>query len=242
MTSLQVKTLDYLRDIKLYQNKDGYRVSVDALLLYDFVNMPRIKKLADLGAGSGVIGMLLAKKYPNAFVTLIEIQESLANLARQNIDLNNLQDRVELIEGDMREVSKNQSFVGIYDAVLSNPPFRQIKTGLISPKNEKAIARHETNLSLSQLLKSASNLLRHHGHFFMIYLPERLSEVLIKMKENSLEIKCMRFVHSFINSPAKMILIEAVKGAKSGLNVMKPLVIYSEKDNYSDEVLSIYKC
>lgn len=242
IASHQELTLDYVRNIMLYQNKDGYRVSVDALLLYDFVRMPRIRRIADFGAGSGVIGLLLAKRYEDAVVTLFEIQKSLANVARENIRINNLSDRVDLIHGDLRELSRKEEFLAAFDVVISNPPFRQIKTGLISPNDEKAIARHETYLSLSQLLKSASNMLRHHGHFFMIYLPERFSEVLLKMKENSLEIKSIRFVHSFINSPAKMILIEAVKGAKSGMKVMSPLVIYSEKDNYSEEVLSIYRC
>jgi len=238
----QDKTLDYLRDIKLYQNKDGYRVSIDALLLYDFVKMPRIKKLMDFGAGSGIIGLLLAKKYLDCHVILVELQESLSLISEENIRLNKLDDRVVSIQGDIRELARDDKYLHSFDAVITNPPFRKVKTGLISPNDERAIARHETHLSLSQLLKSASNMLRHHGHFYMIYLPERLSEVLIKMKENSLEIKCLRFVHSFIDSPAKMILIEAVKGAKSGLKVLNPLIIYSGENSYSEEVLSIYKC
>lgn len=237
-----MKTLDYIRDIKIYQNLDGYRVSVDAVLLYDFVNLKRIGNFVDIGTGSGVIGMLLAKKYEASKGLLVEIQSSLADVARQNIAMNNLQDRLRLIEADIKDIAHSDDYIGRFDVVVSNPPFRRTKTGIISPKDERAMARHETNLTLAQLLKSTSLLLRHHGHFFMIYLPERLPEVVLKMKENSLEIKRLRFVHSYINSEAKMLLVEAVKGAKpGGMKVLNPLIIYSERGLYSDELLNIYK-
>ncbi|MFQ3574043.1 MAG: tRNA1(Val) (adenine(37)-N6)-methyltransferase [Thermodesulfovibrionales bacterium] len=236
-----MKTLDFIRDIRFYQYKDGYRVSVDAVLLYDFVNLPRLQTIIDLGAGSGIIGLLLAKRYPNSSVTLVEIQSRLAALANENIALNNLDSRVSVINTDIKDLSTQYSIAGKIDVVVSNPPFRRAKTGLISPNDEKALARHEVNLSLSQLLKASSDILRHHGHLYLIYLPERLSEVILKMRENALEVKRLRFVHSFSNTPAKMVLIEGVKGAKPGLKVMQPLIIYKDKFSYSDEVMDIYK-
>ncbi|MCX8026717.1 MAG: tRNA1(Val) (adenine(37)-N6)-methyltransferase [Thermodesulfovibrionales bacterium] len=235
-----MKTLDFIRDIQFYQHTNGYRVSVDAVLLYDFVRLPHIKTIYDLGAGSGIIGLLLAKRYPNSRVTLVEIQSGLAELANENVTLNRLNDRVIVINSDIKNLSKYTDILGKIDVVVSNPPFRRCKTGLISPNDEKALARHEINLSLSQLLKTSADILKHHGHLYIIYLPERLAEITIKMKENQLEIKRIRFVHSFIDSPAKMVLVEAVKGAKTGLKVMPPLIIYKDKDTYSDEVLEMY--
>ncbi len=237
-----MKTLDFLNDISIYQHIDGYRVSVDALLLYSFVRLKRIDYLADLGAGCGVIGLLLAKKYGKARVLLIELQEGLARLAADNIRLNRLEERVSLIHGNIIEVSGRPEMAGAFDAVVSNPPFRQLKTGLMSPKDERAIARHEGTLTLSQLLRSASLMLKHHGRLYMIHLPERLPEIVLKMRQNSIEIKVLRFVHSYAHSNAKMILIEAVKGAKpGGVKVINPLIIYCAPNTYSQEVLDLYK-
>jgi tRNA1Val (adenine37-N6)-methyltransferase len=103
-------TLDSIKDFQIYQSKNGYRFSVDALLLFSFINFPRVKKIADLGAGSGIIGLLLARKYPDAEVTLIELQKSLARLAEKNIALNKLEDRVKVIRADLKELSKTRPF------------------------------------------------------------------------------------------------------------------------------------
>ena len=136
-------TLDTIGDIKLYQNKRGYRFSVDALLLYSFVNLHRAYRIADLGAGSGIIGILLAKRYPKAEITLIELQKSLAELAKRNIVLNNLQDRVTVIKNDIRDIDTIHLFTNSplhrFDLVVSNPPFRRQRTGLISPSDEKRL-------------------------------------------------------------------------------------------------------
>jgi tRNA1Val (adenine37-N6)-methyltransferase len=125
-------TLDSIRDISLYQPRDGYRFSVDSLLLFNFVNLQRVERIADLGAGSGIIGILLAKKYRGASVTLFEIQPLLADIARRNIDINSLANRITVINKDLREVSLILPSLGSsFDVVVSNPPFRKIKSGRI---------------------------------------------------------------------------------------------------------------
>ncbi|MDI6801116.1 MAG: tRNA1(Val) (adenine(37)-N6)-methyltransferase [Thermodesulfovibrionales bacterium] len=242
-------TLDSIRDLQIYQNKDGYRFSVDALLLFSFINLPRVKKIADLGAGSGIIGLLLAKKYPNAEITLIELQKNLAKLAEKNVVLNNLDDRVKTVTADIKNLSSlpHCSIIqahqhSAFDLVVSNPPFRKPKTGLISSKDEKAVARHEISLPLHNLIRAVAYLLRHHGRFCVIYLPERLTEMADVMKKYSLEPKRLRFVHSSIHSMAKIVLIEAVKGGKIGLKIERPLFIYNEDNSYTDEMKSIYAC
>ena len=232
-----MNTADFLKDIRIRQNEEGYRFSVDALLVYSFVNLRRLKKIADLGAGSGVIGLLLARDHPKAAVTLIELQNSLFKLAEDNVKLNNLQDRVRVVKADIKDLDLEPFS---FDLVVSNPPFRRPKTGKISPDDEKAIARHEIRMSLHDLARAASSLLRRHGRFCVIHLPERLAEIITAMRAEDMEPKRLRFVHSFADTEAKMVLIEAVKGGRTGMKVEQPLVIYTPDGGYTEEMKSMY--
>ncbi len=236
-------TLDSIRDVRIYQSKKGYRFSVDALLLSSFVDIPRAERIADLGAGSGVVGLLLAKKYPGALVSLFELQGSLAAIAKKNVTLNSLDDRVTVIKADIRKINPCSPSSGArrcFDIVVSNPPFRKAKAGLVSPGEERAIARHEITLKLPELAAAACSLLKAKGRFFLIYHPERLAELVDMLKEEKMEVKRMRFVHSDFSSEAKMVLVEAVKGGRVGLKVERPFTIYREDGKYSDEMLEVY--
>ncbi|MBM4136381.1 MAG: tRNA1(Val) (adenine(37)-N6)-methyltransferase [Nitrospira sp.] len=234
-------TLDTIRDIQLYQSKTGYRFSVDALLLFDFVHMKRVEKIADLGAGSGIVGILLAKGYPDAKVTLFELQDNLVKLAEKNVLLNLLEDRIRVVRCDIRTLHNLRLTPRAYDLAVSNPPFRRLKSGRISIEDEKAIARHEIKLRLEELIATASYLLKERGRFYIIYHPHRLSEIMEKLRKRGLEPKRLRFVHSNISSEAKMVLIEAVKGGRVGLKVERPLYIYREDGSYTEEMMKIYK-
>jgi tRNA1Val (adenine37-N6)-methyltransferase len=236
-------TLDSIRDIKLYQSRKGYRFSVDSLLLYDFVNLRKVSSIADLGAGSGIVGILLARKYPDANITLFELQESLIRLAEKNVLLNKLEDRVRVVKADVTKLTIPNSSLqapNFYDLAVSNPPFRRLKSGLMNIEEERAIARHEIKLRLHELIDAASYLLKEKGRFCMIYHPCRLSELMDTLKKRDLEPKRLRFVHSTISSEAKIILTEAVKGGKGGLKVDKLLFIYKENGSYTDELKEIY--
>jgi tRNA1Val (adenine37-N6)-methyltransferase len=232
-------TLDGVRDIKVYQNRSGYRFSADALLLYSFVNVKHVRNIADLGTGSGIIGLLLAKKYPSAKILLVELQKSLFALAERNIALNGVEERVRVVHADIKDM-KTAELQRAYDLVVSNPPFRKPATGHLSEGEEKAVARHELKLKLADLADSASHLLKARGRFFMIFHPERLPETIGTLRENSLEPKRIRFVHNDINAGSKIVLIEAVKDGRAGLKVEKPLFMYNEKGGYTDEVNEMY--
>lgn len=232
-------TLDTIREIKMFQPKTGYRFSVDALLLYDFVNVRRARTIADLGAGSGIIGILLAKKYTEADVTLFEIQKGLASLAAKNIEMNSLDGKVHVITSDIREIAGRPFSVvnpKSFDIAVSNPPFRKEVSGLLSPEEEKAVARHEIKLRLPELIRAVYYMLRARGRFFIVYLPERLMELMTGLKKERMEIKRLRFVHSDPASEAKMVLVEAVKDGRTGLKVEAPFYIYSRSGEYSDEM------
>lgn len=232
-------TLDSIRDIKIYQSKTGYRFSVDSLLLYDFVNLRKIDTIADLGAGSGIVGILLAKKYVGSKVTLFEIQKNLVELAKKNIVLNNLQERIEVIQQDIREIPKLQKSFS-FDLVVSNPPFRKLRSGLLSIEEEKAIARHEIKITLDDLIHVSSVILKSKGRLCLIYHPWRLSELIEILKKNKIEPKRLKFIHSRKTSEAKMVLVEGVKDGRTGFKVEKPFFIYSEKGNYTQEMKKIY--
>lgn len=232
-------TLDGLRDIRVYQNRDGYRFSVDALLLYAFADVRYAHHIADLGTGSGIIGLLLARKYPGAKVLLIELQKSLLNLAQRNIALNALEERVTAELADIKLLKSRLEPLS-FDMVVSNPPYRRPKSGRLSVGEEKAIARHEIALSFSDLATAASHLLKMKGRFFVIFHPERLLEAADHLRKCDLEPKRLRFVHNDPSAESKIVLIEAVKGGKGGLKTEAPLILYKEDGTYTDEVRRMY--
>lgn len=233
-------TLDSIRDIKLYQSKKGYRFSVDSLLLYNFVNLKIVHTIADLGAGSGIIGILLAKKYNRSKVVLIELQEKLSRLAKKNVLINELQDRINVLQCDIRNLSETYDKHSFYDLVVSNPPFRKPLSGRINIEEEKAIARHEITLSLTELINAAYYLLKEKGRFCLIYHPSRLAELIIFLRKKKLEPKRICFVHSTIKTESKMMLIEAVKGGRAGLKIEKPFLIYNIDGSYTEEMQKVY--
>ncbi len=232
-------TLDGIRDIKLYQNKNGYRFSVDPLLLYSFVNVKHALDIADLGAGSGIIGLLLARKYSASRVVLVELQDSLRRLAEKNARINGLEDRVSVIFADIKHV-KEILPPESYDLVVSNPPFRRSRSGRINAEEERAVARHEIALKLPDLAEAASYLLREKGKFFMIFHPERILEAVDTLRSKRLEPKRIRFVHNNRDAESKIVLIEAAKGGRPGTKMERPLFIYGEDGHYTDEVKEMY--
>jgi len=232
-------TLDGIRDIKVYQNKSGYRFSADALLLHSFVNVRHADNIADLGTGSGIIGLLLARKYPDADILLVELQESLYALAERNILLNGMEERVKVVRADVKDM-KNIASPLTYDLVVSNPPFRKPTSGRLSLGEEKAVARHELRLKFADLAETASYLLRARGRFSLIFHPERFLEVIDTLRGSRLEPKRIRFVHNDLESSSKIVLIEAVKDGRAGIKVEKPLFMYNEKGGYTEEVNAMY--
>jgi tRNA1Val (adenine37-N6)-methyltransferase len=234
------ETLDTIKDVKIIQAKDGYRFSVDAVLLEDFISAKRLERGIELGTGSGIISILLAKRLKSANITAVEIQDSLSERAERNVELNDLKGKISIFSKDMRELKK-EFRTNEFDFVFSNPPFRKPKTGRMSTDEERAIARHEIEISLSDLVSTAAYLLKHNGRFYMIYHPFRLAELVSLLRESRLEPKRMRFVHSRPNEEAKMVLIEAVKGGGIWLKIDPPLYLYEKGNDYTREIREILK-
>ncbi len=235
-------TVDSIKNIKISQHKKGYRFTIDSLLLADFVNKKNVEKIADLGAGSGIIGILLAGKYSKSRVLLIEIQKELAALAMKNIELNALTERVEILGIDINDIPTSGIKENSFDLIVSNPPFRTPVSGRVSPLNEKAIARHEIMLSLSSMIKSAFYMLKGKGRASFIYSTSRFIEVLEELKRHNMEPKRVRFIHSNRKSEAKMFIIEAIKEGGSQFTLEMPFFIYNENGNYTEEAMALFNC
>lgn len=226
-------TLDSIKDIKLFQPKRGYRFSVDALLLEDFISAKQLHAGMELGAGSGIISILLAKRLKDTKIIAVEIQKSLARCAKKNVVLNELEGRIEILNEDIKNLKKYFP-PNKFDFVFSNPPFRKVKSGRLSIDEERAAARHEIKITLNDIITTASYLLKNTGRFYLIYHPFRLIELIGLLHKARLEPKRMKFVHSRIGEEAKMVLIEAVKGSGAWLKVEQPFYIYEPRMPHSD--------
>jgi len=233
-------TLDSVGGLSILQPVNGYRFSMEPVLLSAFVSLRAPKKIADFGAGSGVMGLLLARRFPGAMVSLVEMQEELYGLCVSNIESNALGGRVEALRLDIRKM--RSELTGL-DVVASNPPFRKPGTGRISPRGQGqcASARHEKELPLRDLCASAARSLRGRGRFCLVYHPERLVELMDALREARLEPKRLRFVHGRPDIEARMVMMEAVRDGKPGMKVEPPLFVYKDdSDVYTDEVSAMY--
>jgi len=207
--------------LKVIQSKDGYRFSIDAILLSEFVTIRPGDVVVDLGTGCGIILLVLLLTKPVGHVFGLEIQEELASQAARNADLNGFKTVMEVIIGDI----KNPPMAGKRaDVVICNPPYRQAKSGRINPDPRRAVARHELLASVDDILVAAAGLLRKKGRLALVYPSVRLTEILVRMRRFGLEPKRLRLNYPTLESNAELALIEASLGGKPGLEVDPPLL------------------
>jgi tRNA1Val (adenine37-N6)-methyltransferase len=234
------ETLDDLRlgGLRIIQKKKGYRFSLDPVLLCAFARFQRHELVCDLGCGSGVIPLILARTARSLRIIGVEIQAELADRARRSVRLNDLQDRVEVLHRDLRSVREVLAAESC-QVVMANPPYRRPASGRLAPEDERARARHELSGGLEDFLSCAAYLLGTGGRFYMVHLAERLTDVLAGMRQAGLEPKRLRCVHARSGDSARMVLVEGRRGGAAGMAVETPLVIYDES-GYSAEVRSFY--
>ena len=225
--------------LKIIQSESEFCFSLDAILLAHFVIVKQGMNAVDLGTGTGVIALLLAARGAG-HVTGLEFSQSMATMATRSVRLNQLQDKVKIIQGDLCKV-KELLPAGHYDLVVSNPPYRPVGGGYISPNVAVAMAKHEVTATLQDVVNAARHLVKTRGRFAMVHLPERMSEIIVAMSQAGLEPKRLQLVHSTMDKKPKMLLIEGVRAAKPGLEVLPPLVVYKPDGSYSDEIQKYYK-
>lgn len=228
-----------IKGYKIIQNPQNFCFGMDAVLLSDFAKIKKNDKVIDLGTGTGIIPILLEAKTEGESFIGLEIQSETAKMARRSVALNNLEEKIEIIEGDIKEAGDIFDAAS-FDIVTSNPPYMINQHGLRNPDDPKAIARHEICCSLEDVISAAAKLLKPRGHFFMIHRPFRLVEILKLMSEKRIEPKRMRLVFPYADSEPNMVLIEGVRGGNSRIQIERPLIVYKEVNEYSDEIKKIY--
>jgi tRNA1Val (adenine37-N6)-methyltransferase len=224
------ETLDILgmSGLKVIQSVKGFRHSMDALLLGEFASPRPTDRVLDLGCGNGAIALLLAHRYPQLRVVGLEIQPALASRARRGAQLNGLQDRVEILEGDLRRIEALLHPAG-FDVVLCNPPYREIGRGRVNPNPETGQAKHELTATLPEVIAAIRYALAPKGRACLIYHASRLADLLTRFSAEGLEPKTLWPVHSFPGADAELILVEARREGRPGLRILPPLFVYQAR-------------
>ncbi len=228
------------KGLKIIQNEKGFCFGMDSVLLSDFAkNMKNNSTVLDLGTGTGIIPILLCGKTNLKKVVGIEIQQDVANMAKRSSQLNNLQDRFEVVNTniiDLKNMYEKQSF----DVIVTNPPYKKENTGITNENEAKLISRHEITANLEDFISISKDLLKDKGEFYMVHRPERLVDILSLMRKYKIEPKILKFVSPNKNKEPNLILIKGIKNANSFLKVEKNLYVYNEDGKYTNEILKIY--
>ena len=233
--------IDYLQrnGYGIIQDSERFCFGMDAVLLSGFATAKSGDRVLDLGTGTGIIPILMEAKTDAEHLYGLEIQEESADMARRSVLLNGLEDKVDIVTGDIKKATELFE-KATFDVITSNPPYMIGQHGLKNPDSEKAIARHEVLCTLEDVIGAAAALLKPGGHFYMVHRPFRLAEIMNRLTQYKLEPKRMRLVYPFIDKEPNMVLIEACRGGKSRLTVEKPLIVYKEKGVYTDEIYDVY--
>ena len=227
-------------NLKIYQNDNMFKFSLDSIILSNFVSITESKKnILDIGTGNAIIPIILSTK-TDAKITGIEIQKESADLAIKSVSLNNLDDQIKIINQDIKDYY-NDCNSDTYDIIISNPPyFKYSEDSNVNESLFKLIARHEYKLNVEDIIKISKKLLKNKGTLSIVHRPERLAEIIVLMKENNIEPKRVCFVYPKKGSDANMLLIEGAKNGKVGLKVNDPIYVY-ENGEYTSELLSYFK-
>ena len=224
---------------RIIQNSEKFCFGMDAVLLSGFARVKTGARVLDMGTGTGIIPILLEGKTKAAHLTGLEIQEESADMARRSILLNHLEKKIDIVTGDINEAG-NLFQAASFDVITCNPPYMIGQHGIANPDTPKAIARHEVLCTLEDVVKNAALLLKPGGYFFMVHRPFRLAEIITMMTKYKLEPKRMQLVHPYVDKEPNMVLIEGCRGGKSRMTVEKPLIVYKEQNEYTDDIYEIY--
>lgn len=228
-----------LKGYEIIQHPGRFCFGMDAVLLSAFARVKTGECVLDLGTGTGILPILLAGKTNGKHFTGLEIQPESAEMASRSVLHNELQERVSIVEGDIKEAS---SIFGVdsFDVVTTNPPYMIGGHGLANPESAKAIARHEVLCTLDDILRESARVLKANGKFFMVHRPFRLAEILNGMSQFGIEPKRMRLVYPHIDKEPNMVLVEGIRGAKPRMTVEPPLIVYEKDGSYTEELLKCY--
>ena len=240
-------------NLKIIQMPKDFCYGIDAVILSDFAakiaigkgpkQKCNVKKVIDLGTGTGIIPLILSHKTEISRIYGIEIQKASMDRARRSVELNCLNGRIEILCGDVSKVLRNneENLEGTFDMVVSNPPYVAMGSGIRNANGPKYVARQETTATLDDFVKTGALLLKDKGHFVMVHRPSRLGELIFSMKTHGIEPKTLRFVSPLENEPPNILLIHGIKCGGRELEVMAPLIVYETRAKYSKELRNIYE-
>ncbi len=222
------------------QFRNGYRFSIDSIILADHARLRPAETVLDLGTGCGIVALILAYRNPGSRVIGVEIQHDLADLARYNVTANRMESQVRILCRDLKEMTA-ADLPNPADWVVSNPPYHKNSSGRLNPNRQKAVARHEIEVTFEDIVDAAVRWLRTGGRFLTVYTADRSVEAMFRMHAAGLEPKYCRMIHAGPASNAKMVLIEGIKGARPGVVIAPPLTIYSESGDYTEEISKMFR-
>ena len=224
---------------RIIQNPERFCFGMDAVLLSGFARAKKHERCLDLGCGNGIIPILMEAKTEGMHFSGLEIQPESADMARRSVALNGLQDRIDIVEGDIKDASKIFG-ASSFHVVTTNPPYMTAQHGLTNLYEAKTIARHEVLCNLEDIIRESARLLMPGGRFYMVHRPFRLAEIISLIVQYRMEPKRMRLVYPYVDREPNMVLIEGLRGGKSRMTVEKPLIVYKEPGKYTDEIYDVY--
>lgn len=224
---------------RIIQSEKRFCFGMDAVLLSGFAQVKPREQVLDLGTGTGIIPILLEAKTPGKHFTGLEIQPESADMAARSVRLNGLEDKIEIVTGDIKDAS-NLFGASSFDVITTNPPYMIGQHGLQNADEAKTIARHEILCTLEDVIAQSAKLLKPRGRFYMVHRPFRLVEIFCLMHQYGIEPKRMQMVHPFVDKEPNMVLIEGLRGGNARLTVEKPVIVFREPGIYTEEITEVY--
>jgi len=237
-----MKVINDLLDFnkKIVQDTDYFNFSLDSVLLVNFCDIRKNYKIIDICSGNCPIPLMLESKVNNK-IYACEIQKEIYELGLESIKLNNLEDKIELLNIDAKELTKKFE-TDTFDLITCNPPYFKLNDKSIKNDNNiKSNARHELLINLEDIFKISRKLLKNNGKLVMVHRTERLDEIIELSKKYNLNIKRIQFIYPKENEESNMIIIEAHKNGKEGLKVLTPIIVHNSNGNYKKEIEKMFR-
>lgn len=240
MGKVEINDLVYFKNIKIVQNKDYFNFSLDSILIPNFVEITRkTKKILDMCTGNAPIPLILSTK-TDAKIYGVELQKEVYDLAKETIKINNLDNQIELINDNIKNLKKIFD-TETFDIITCNPPyFKKKDDSIINENKVKSIARHEIEMELEDVMIISKALLKNEGSLVLVHRTDRLIEIIELMKKHNIEPKRMRLIYPKVNMESNLVLIEGRKNGKEGLKIIPPLYIHNDDSSYTSEVLEMF--
>jgi len=229
------------KDMYIMQDTELFNFSLDSVLLPNFVTLnPSINRIMDIGCGNAPIPLILSTR-TKAKITGVEIQEKSYLLAKKSVSINNLENQIDIIHGDINVLYKDIES-DTFDVITCNPPFfKTLDKKHLNEKEEKTLARHEITLNLKQIFQISRKLLKNNGVIAMVHRPERLLEIMDTMRENNIEPKRMQLIYPKKDKSANILLIEGRKNGKKGLEILPPIYTHKENGEYTETIKNFFE-